>query len=344
MGEGTDYHTFHQQKSGAMILVTGATGLVGSHLLVELTSQGKRVRALKRTSSSTDAVKMLFCHYQIPENSFNQIEWIEGDVTDYNSIILALTGVAEVYHCAGLVSFKKSDLYKLLEVNVQGTANMVDASLQCGVKKFCHVCSIATLGSPKDSSVDESCAWEKTKGKSGYAVSKFRAEMEVWRGIEQGLNATIVNPSVILGPSSWTSGSGLLFKAVEKGLPFYTLGMTGYVDVRDVVKGMISAMEKEQWGKRFVHNGQNLTHKELFTTIALAMGKKPPFIEIKPWMVMVIKPFVWLASLLSSKLETSVSGFYSKTQYSSDRAEKVLEMKFHPISEAVANTVKAGRI
>jgi nucleoside-diphosphate-sugar epimerase len=196
--------------------------------------------------------------------------------------------------------------------------------------------------------VTEESTWGKTKGKSGYAISKFRSEMEVWRGMEQGLNAVIVNPSVIVGPGKWDSGSGLIFGTIAKGFPFYTNGVTGYVDVRDVVDAMIIAMVKELWGKRFLINGENLSHKDFFTSIAHEMGKKPPHIEAKPWMNHIAVPLNWVVSKLRSKeatltRDTARSG-QSKTYYSAALAEKTLGIKFRKISDAVTNTVRTGSL
>ncbi len=348
MGERANYQPLLRKKAKGMILVTGGTGLVGSHLIFELTKQGKQIKALKRSSSRISLVESLIKAYSTAfESQLKLIEWVDGNVEDYHSIINALNGVDEVYHCAAMVSFSKRDVHRMLEINVQGTANLVDACLEKRVKKFCFVSSVAAMGSSPDGGpVDEATLWGKSKGKSGYAVSKFRSEMEVWRGIELGLNATIVNPSVIIGPGQWNSGSGLLFGTMAKGFPFYTLGITGYVDVRDVVMAMLTAMKKEMWAKRFLLNGENLTHKEVFTAIAQEMGKKPPHIEVKIWMSNVAWPLAWFFSLFSKKApaltkDTARSG-HKKTYYSSELAKKELGITFTPIEEAVKNTVRIG--
>ncbi|PKP39211.1 MAG: nucleoside-diphosphate sugar epimerase [Bacteroidetes bacterium HGW-Bacteroidetes-15] len=333
-----------------MIFVTGGTGLVGSHLLFELAKQGKKIRALKRPSSNLGVVKSMFSAYSdTHEQLYSQIEWVDGDIEDYHSISDALKGVDEVYHCAAMVSFNKRDVHRMLEINVGGTANIVDASIEAGIAKFCHVSSVASLGSSVDGSpVNEKTLWGKSKGKSGYAVSKFRSEMEVWRGIELGLNAVIVNPSVVLGPGQWNSGSGLLFGTIAKGFPFYTLGITGYVDVRDVVKAMLIAMKREKWGKRYLLNGENISHREVFSLIANAMGKKPPSIKVTPLMSSLAWPLAWFVSIFTKKApaitrDTARSG-HSKTFYSSALAEEELGIQFGSISEAVKNTVRVGRL
>ena len=333
-----------------MILVTGGTGLIGSHLLFELCQRGQKVRALKRTNSNLAITQKVFEHYSSQGvDLFNQIEWVIGDVEDYQSLRNALVGVDDVYHCAAMVSFSKRDERRMLEVNVGGTANVVDASLEMGVKQFCQVSSVASLGSPIDGSlVTEESIWGKSKGKSGYAISKFRSEMEVWRGIELGLNATIVNPSVIIGPGRWDNGSGQIIGTLSKGFPFYTTGITGYVDVRDVVASMLSAMDKKLWGRRFIINGQNISHQKVFELIAKAHGNKPPTIEVKPWMTSIAWRAAWLVSQITRKApaitrDTANSG-HSITYYSSERMVNELGVKPRTIAEAIKNTVEAGAI
>jgi dihydroflavonol-4-reductase len=333
-----------------MILVTGGTGLIGSHLLFELTKRGKPIKALKRANSNTNLTRKIFEAYsQDPTDQFNLIKWIDGEVEDYQSLNDALVGVDEVYHCAAMVSFNKRDFQRMLQVNVQGTANMVDASLEAGVKKFCFVSSVASLGSAVDGTlVDERAIWGKYKGKSGYAVSKFRSEMEVWRGIELGLNAVIVNPSVIIGPGKWDSGSGQLFGTMAKGFRFYTTGITGYVDVRDVVDAMLAAMDKGAGGNRFVINGENLSHQKLFELIALELGNKPPTINVSPLMTAIAWRAAWFVSLFTGKSpaitrETAKSG-HSKTYYSAEKAQNELGINPRSISEAIKNTIRVGRL
>ena len=280
---------------------------------------------------------------------FSNIQWVDGDVVDYPSLCEALDGVDEVYHCAAMVSFNKRDFETMLTVNVQGTANMVDAALEAKVQKFCHVSSVASLGNPVDGDmVNEDAQWGKSKGKSGYAVSKFRSEMEVWRGIEQGLKAVIVNPSVIIGPSKWDSGSGQLFGTLASGFPFYTQGITGYVDVRDVVDSMLLAVEKEQWGQRFVINGENILHQKVFEIIAHEFGNKLPYIKVTPLMTSLAWRAAWFVSQFTGKSpaitrETAQSG-HSITYYSAKKMEQELGIKPRTIAEAIKNTVRVGSL
>lgn len=324
-----------------MILVTGGTGLTGSHLLFELAQQGNKVRATKRKDSSVDFVKKIFSLYTAnAESLFSLIEWVDVDLLDYSSLLEATNGVDTVYHTAAVVSFNPKDAFSIIDTNVKGTANVVDACIHNGVKTLCHISSIAALGEANDKGiVDESCSWTKTKGKSAYAKSKFFGEMEVWRGAENGLRVIIVNPSVILGPGRWESGSGQLFSRVSKGMPVYTSGVTGYVDVRDVAKAMVLLTNNEKIiNERFILNSENLSFKEVFSGIALGVGKKPPSIEIKPWLVSFAFPIIKFFGTLIGKgaviSKENLKSAFHQTYYSSNKIKEQIGFTFIPIADS----------
>ena len=325
-----------------MILVTGGTGLTGSHLLFELTKQGNTVRATKRSNSSPDFVRKVFLLYTPnPDELLSHIEWVDADLLDYNTLHEATKGIEIVYHTGALVSFNPKDAELIGETNIRGTANLVDACIQNGVNTFCHMSSIASLGEPNEQGiVDESCLWAKTKGKSSYSKSKFYGEMEVWRGAEQGLRVIIVNPSVILGPGRWDSGSGQLFSRISSGLPFYTNGITGYVDVRDVAQAMIRLTNNQDIkNERFILNSQNLGYKEVFSLIAQSIGQKPPRFEVKPWMVKIAYPLIKLFGTIIGKgtaiSRENMNSAFSKTHYSAKKVIQRIGFGFIPVSESV---------
>lgn len=325
-----------------MILVTGGTGLTGSHLLFELAKQGLSLKAIKRSSSSVDFVKKIFSLYTPnPDDLLKFIEWIDVDLLDFSALAEVTKGVDTVYHTGAIVSFNPKDAKSMGETNVRGTANVVDACVLNGVKNLCHVSSIASLGEANEQGVvDESCIWSKTKGKSAYAKSKFYGEMEVWRGAEQGLRVIIVNPSVILGPGRWNSGSGQLFNRVYKGMPFYTDGVTGYVDVRDVVKAMVLLTNNlEIKNERFILNSQNLSYKEVFSLIAQCIGKKPPSTQIKPWMISFVFPLIKFFGTLVGKgaviSRENLTSAFNSTFYSSEKIKSQTEFSFMPIADSV---------
>ncbi len=233
-----------------MILVTGATGHLGSHVLYELTHANKFVRALYRDHGKINQVKRIFGYYRSDYPTlFNRIEWMQGDINDYNNLLSCMQDVDQVYHTAGLVSFNDNDRKNLNKINIAGTANIVNACLETGVNKLCHVSSIAALGELESNEpVGEDLIWNQGSSASAYAISKYKGEMEVWRGIYEGLNAVIVNPSVIIGPGMWMGPAGQLFNRILKGLNFFPAGSSGYVDVRDVATAMVKLAGSSHYG------------------------------------------------------------------------------------------------
>jgi dihydroflavonol-4-reductase len=285
-------------------LVTGATGMLGARLIFDLIEKGETVRAIYRDPKRLKQFKANIAFYTPDaEQYFDKIEWVEADVLQYSTLFDALEGISVVYHCAAMVSFYAGDKKLMYETNINGTRNLVNACLERGVEWFCHVSSIAALGKTENGElINEETAWIPQKKHSGYSISKFHSEMEVWRGINEGLNAVIVNPSIILGPGDWSSGSPAFFDRIYKGLKFYTTGVTGYVDVQDVTKAMIalsgSLLRNEAKGKRFVINAENISYKMVFTLIAQTLGVKAPTIKAGRAML----AFAWRATWLVSKI------------------------------------------
>ena len=325
-----------------MDLVTGGTGLTGSHLLFELTKQGQRVRATKRVGSSIDYVRKVFSLYtSSPNLQYDLIDWIEIDVLDYASVLEALQNIETVYHTSAIVSFNSKDSALVEETNVKGTANIVDACLTNNVKTLCHISSVAALGEPKNNGiVDESCLWAKSKGQSAYAKSKFHGEMEVWRGAEQGLRVVIVNPSVILGPGRWNTGSGQLFGRISSGMPFYTEGVTGYVDVRDVAKAMVQLIaDSSVVNERFILNSENISYKDTFSLISRSIKRKPPYIKVSPWVFSLLWPFITIIGVFMRKgvalSKENTKAVFSKTYYSSDKIKNRLKFDFIPLADSI---------
>ena len=267
------------------ILITGATGLVGSHLAMVLVQQQKPVKALYRTT--------------IPDTDWaKEIDWIQCDLFEINALEDALENVAYVYHCAGVVSFNPKRKKELYSINVEGTANIVNACINMGIKKLVHVSSVAALGKNTATEIDESLHRAEDVENSQYGNSKYLAEMEVWRGIGEGLQAVIVNPVIILGSGDWDKGSSELFKTAYKEFAWYTEGITGFVDVADVVKGMIMLMESEVNSERFIFSAENKTYKEVLTEMAKNFGKKPPYKKVTP----LIASIVWRLAAVKSFL------------------------------------------
>lgn len=328
-----------------MNFVTGATGLLGTHVLVELSRRNQRIRALKRGDSDLSTARKIFTHYfgAEGESRFEQIEWVVGDVLDVYALEQGITGCSVVYHCAAKVSFRRRDFRKLVKINKEGTANVVNVCLTAGVDHLCYVSSTAAIGRSTTKTVyDEGNKWVTAPENSGYAISKYSAENEVWRGVEEGLNAVIVNPSVIVGPGNWNESSLSIFKVVKKGLKFYTPGMNAFVDARDVAFVLAELGERRIFNDRFLVISENLYYKDLFSKIAKAFGVKGPTIEAKPWMAALVWRLESFLALFGKKQtitrETARSSM-SVTQYSNQKIKSKLGFEFRSMDDAVANAV-----
>jgi nucleoside-diphosphate-sugar epimerase len=337
-------------EGNRMILVTGGTGLVGAHLLYELTSRGESVRALKRERSNTEFVDWVFKLYSHESSKLLQgIEWVDGDLLDYQSLLDATKGVQTVYHTGGIVSFNPLQSSSVIETNITGTGNLVDACMDNGVKEICHVSSIAALGQANESGmVDEDCRWIESKGQNAYAVSKLYGENQLWRGFAGGLRVIVVNPTVILGPGRWDSGSGQLFKRVYKGMPFYTNGVTGFVDVRDVARAMVVLMEETGInGERFILNSENVSYRDIFTMMAASLGKRKPSIRVPAGVVDAVYPLVQLFGQLSGRgnlvSKANLKTAFRVTLYSSQKIREKIGFEFIPIEETIRFVGKAFR-
>jgi len=327
-----------------MILVTGGTGLVGSHLLFQLVKSGNKVRVLKRENSSIELVKKIFGYYsEYSDKLLSDIEWINGDIADIYSLYEAMEGVEKVYHAAAVVSFNPTDWKIMMKTNIEGTANVVNAALYMKVKKLCHVSSIAALGRAENKDIiDEETHWKNSNTNSFYSISKYGAEREVWRGTVEGLNCVIINPSVIIGPGDWNKGSSSLFNQVWNGLKFYTEGVNGYVDVRDVAKAMVSLMESDIVNSRFVVSSENIDYLNLFKMMADGLEKKYPYIKANP----VLSNIVWKALKLKSLIsgakplltEETVRTAFQKYTYSNEKIKKAVNFEFISVSDSIKET------
>ena len=329
-----------------MTLVTGSTGLVGSHLIYHLITKGERVRALKRKNSSTKWVKKVFTWYDKDgESLFDKIVWVDGDILDYQSLLEAMDGIDYVFHTAAIVSFDAADKTKLLKTNIEGTAHVVNAALEKKIKKLCYVSSVAALGRADRGLVTtEETAWKNVPGLSTYSHSKYQAEMEVWRGIAEGLKAVIVNPTIILGPGNWKAGSIKMFETVYKGLLFYTHGTNGYVDVDDLAKAMIILMKGDFSNERFLITAENIPYKELFTWMAEALKVKPPRIPAGPFLSelswRVLKVLSWITQKPPLITKETAATANRNFRYSNQKFIKATNMSFKPVKETINQTAR----
>ena len=330
-----------------MILVTGSSGLVGSHVLFRLVNEGYRGKALIRSKDRIQSVKRIFQFYtNISDELLRQIEWVEGDVLDIGSLEEAFDGVDKVYHCAAVVSFKKADKSKILTTNVKGTLNIVNLCLAKRIIKLAYVSSVAVLGqNPEQKTITEDDLFNEIPKNTTYAMSKFLAEREIWRGIAEGMNAVIVNPSTIIGPGDWQKGSSQLFTEIYHGLKYYTEGVTGYVDVRDVADTLILLMKSEIINERFILNSENLCFKDLFDMMADALGKPRPMVRINKFTAEIAWRLFTLKSLVTGKpsaitAETARSAFVSYYYSNQKFKETFPNYSFIPIRNSIADTAK----
>jgi dihydroflavonol-4-reductase len=269
-----------------MVLVTGGAGLVGKELITQLLAKGKEVRAIYNKT-------------KLDESHSSKLEQMQCNILDVVGLEEAMAGIEEVYHCAAIVTFNPKRKAEMFRINVEGTANIVNAALDAGIKKMVHVSSVAALGRIReDELINETMNWTEETSNSNYGQSKYLAEMEVWRGIGEGLNAVMVNPVIILGAGDWNTSSSQIFKNVYKEFPWYSEGTTGFVDVRDVAAAMIQLMEADISAQRFILSAANRSYHELFNLIAHAFGKKPPHKKVTPF----IAKMVWRLEALKSTL------------------------------------------
>jgi nucleoside-diphosphate-sugar epimerase len=280
---------------------------------------------------------------------FGRIEWVNGDVLDYFSLENILQGVTQIYHCAAIVSFDPKERKRMISNNVEGTANLVNAAIENGIKRICHVSSIAALGRLENGlSVTEETNWVPAKRISGYSESKFFSEAEIWRGIEEGLDAVIVNPSIIFGPSNWETGSSKMFKTIWDGMKFYTKGVTGFVDVKDVVKAMILLMKEENFdvakNQRYLLNSENLSYENVFTSIAGALNKPRPKYFASDFLLKIVWRAAKIASLVTAKpsmiTRESVANSNAIFNFDGSKISKAFGFTYLPIAESIQQTAQ----
>jgi len=315
------------------LLVTGGTGFLGAYLIRQLLAKGYAVRATRRANSPMDLVADIA----------DQVEWVDADVTDVVALEDAMTGITEVLHCAAMVSFHPRDVARMMQVNVEGTANVANLALEMGVRKMIHVSSIASLGRAKDRpTLDEDSKWVQSRGNSNYAISKYLSEQEVWRAHHEGLAVAIVNPAIIFGSGFWNLGSAKFFTQVEGGLKFCPTGSTGFVDVRDVARFMVHLLEGPQNGERYILNSENASFRRLFDLIGASIDKKPPFIPVSPLLAEVAWRVEWLKEkILGAEpmvTREAARSSVSKYFYTSDKSKTVFDFTYRSLETTIRET------
>ena len=319
------------------ILVTGGTGFLGSYIIKELVEKNFRVRAIRRSNKLPA---------YIPKEIFDKVDWVDGDILDVISLEEALEGIDTVIHAAAIVSFAKKDRDQMYRVNVEGTANVVNMALEKNVRRLIHISSVAALGrTTTGGSVNEEKKWEESKVNTHYAKSKYKGELEVWRGVSEGLNGIILNPSTILGYGDWNSSSCAIFKTIYEEFKWYTPGINGFVDVEDVARVAVSMLDSDINEQRFVVNGENWAFKKLMDTIAESLGKKKPSRQTTPlllniaWRTEKLKSFFTGKKPLLTRESARVA--ISKTLFENDKVLKALPgFSFTPLQQTIRQASK----
>ena len=327
-------------------LVTGATGILGSHVVLVLLQKGRKVVASKQPNSDLSKIKTLFSYYGNEAlRLYESITWVDLDVRDQLMIEDALEGIDTVYHCAGFVSFNRNERKKMMDINEQGTRNMVNACLHKNIDALCHVSSLATINNlDYTEALTEQVFWKTSGHESAYAISKYNAEREVWRGIEEGLRAVIVNPGVILSPGFGEQSSARLFETCAKGNWFYTGGTTGYVSAADVAGCMLELTDTRQFGNRYIVIENNYAFKDIFTTVQAGFHKAPPFIKAGKWVLNL----AWVADSLWSFVRGKnatvtraiIQSSLNKQVYSNAKLLRTITFPLQPVHEVIANICK----
>lgn len=325
-----------------MHLVTGATGIVGTHVLLECALRGP-VRAIHRRSSDRSIVERVFRFYRADADALlARIEWVEADLLDVDGLRTSMQGIEHVFHAAAMVSFAPGDADNMHQVNVTGTANVVNAALECGVQRLCHVSSTAAIGEePPGVPRTESSPWNSDKHTSAYSLSKYAAEMEVYRGIAEGLEAVLVDPCVVIGPGVDGRSSMTLVERLRRGTRFYPPGSNAVVDARDVAACMLALAERSPSGERYLLVGENISYQRLFLLLSEAFHQPAPSRPLSPWMLQLAwrlekvrttftrsRPFITRATVHSALNQRS---------YSAAKVEAALGYQFRGAAEAVSN-------
>jgi dihydroflavonol-4-reductase len=317
-----------------MIAVTGATGLIGSHLTYALLKRNQSVLALSTHENNFLKIKQVFKYYNDDfEKHAHQIKFEVCDILDIWQLETLFQGVDTVYHCAAIVSFSPKDKERMFKINADGTSNVVNAAMANEVKRFCYISSVATLNNPDFRfNIDESVAWKSSPEQSNYTISKYMAEREVWRAFEEGLNGVIVNPSIVLGPIESHQSSAQLLLQAKKGIKFYTSGLSGFVDVRDVAAAAIALVDHQELGQRFILNGFNMSYKELFSKLNVQFGHHAPSIFIPKWLLKLVAPVSRLLNKFFKSIPSihkeNIYSAYHQASFSNEKVSKCLNMQF----------------
>jgi nucleoside-diphosphate-sugar epimerase len=319
-----------------MVFVTGGSGLLGAYLLRELLRQGETVKALYRNRKPS----------LLTPDELNAIEWVQGDLFDVVLLESICRECDEVYHAAGLVSFNPARKEELIHINVRGTANVVNACLEGGVRKMVHVSSVSALGRKRNGvTVTEESKWSEENNLSNYGRSKYLAELEVWRGISEGLEAVIVNPTIILGVGDWNDGSAATFKNAYHEFPWYTDGVSGFVDAGDVARAMVALMKSDISAEKFIISAENLEFREIFSMMARNFGKREPRLKVNVFLAALVWRLEKVKSLFTGKdpllTKETAETARMKVYFDNAKLKKFFPaFNYKPVKESIAESCR----
>ena len=325
--------------------MTGGTGLVGAHLLLHLVKNNASVRAIRREGSNVEKVKKVFSYYEKDSITlFQKIDWVLADINDIPALEKAFADIEYVYHAAAMISFDPGDFEQLMKINAEGTANIVNLSVVNSIKKFCYVSTIGTIGKALNGKpADEESEWFDDNI-NVYAQSKYAAEMEVWRGSQEGLSVVMVNPGVILGPGFWNTGTGALFKTAHKGYRFYPPGGTGFISVHDVIRMMTLLMASTIYNQRYIAVAENLTFQEILSRMCPLLGQSKPTKKLKFWQLEIgrLADIIWNFFSGSGRKITraSIHSMKHRDDYSNRKAKEELDFEFESLDAVIEFSCK----
>lgn len=326
-----------------MNLITGATGMLGTHIMLELLKRGERVRGIKRPTSDLSIVKSVFEFYFPHEKYFSEVEWVEADVLDVCSLQDAMEGCTAVYHTAAIVSYHAADRKNMYKTNVEGTANVVNCALEMKVHQLCHVSSIAALGKVQDgATLNENTEWKDSAQNTHYGITKHLSELEVWRGIQEGLNALIVNPGFIIGPGDFSRSSNSIFTKLNEGLDYYPMGGTGVVGAVDCASMMVELMQRNIHGEQFILVAENMKMKTLFEEVSVSLQKPKPAKMASEWVLQAARIAEWLKEKLTGRkalvTKETVKNTSFHVLYNTEKVTSLLGRRFEPVKMSIQQT------
>jgi len=328
-----------------MNLITGASGLLGTHIVFQLLQQGQQVKGLRRADSDLSHMENIFKFYAPDKNYFSAIEWVEGDILDVPSLLDAMQGCQNIYHTAAVVSYHKSDRKKMYRVNIEGTSNVVNCGLEMSISKLCHVSSVAALGKSKASKIiSEETEWEDSEANTHYGITKHESELEIYRGIEEGLNAIIVNPGFIIGPGDFKRSSASLFTKLNEGMAYYPSGGTGFISAKDCADAIVRLMGSNAENSSYILVAENLTMKEVFSDVSASLGKAVPTKEANQHILRIARIVEWVKELFTGKkaliTKETIKNASLRAYYDNQKLKNTIDFNPEKISVAIALTAE----